>query len=233
MFLGAVNSEYNLLGAMSEQEFINGLDTADTETKRALHRKFKQANGGGGGQSRGSRAEFEKRISMLPGDIQRALANQAMQASDSKYYSVKDISQSKIVKMFRDDDNKTVGYGNISSAKLEKGNYFLLDKIQILYGVADQGETTPYKVNFNSLPDFIRNGEFELKANGTVLIPMTSAEAFFTDGDQRLVKGTLVLDNPKLIRDQQTIELNFEWASNAPDRAYMKAILHGTSVIKA
>jgi hypothetical protein len=42
-----------------------------------------------------------------------------------------------------------------------------------------------------------------------------------------------VLDNPKIIRDQQSIELNIEWSANAPQNTYLKAILRGTAVIKA
>ena len=106
--------------------------------------------------------------------------------------------------MLRDDDNKTVGYTNISSAKLEKGAFFLLHAIRLMYGVADQGTNSPLNVNFSITPDFIRNGEFEFKANGAVLVPNTSLEVFNTKGNNKLVEGTYVLDNPKLIRDQQT-----------------------------
>jgi hypothetical protein len=72
-----------------------------------------------------SRAEFEKRISLLPKEIQQGLASQSLQAVDTAYYVVKTISGSKVIKMFKDDDNKVVGTSNISSGKLEKGNYFL------------------------------------------------------------------------------------------------------------
>jgi hypothetical protein len=42
-----------------------------------------------------------------------------------------------------------------------------------------------------------------------------------------------VLDNPKIIRDQQSIEFNLEWAANAPANSFLKVILRGTAVIKA
>jgi hypothetical protein len=42
-----------------------------------------------------------------------------------------------------------------------------------------------------------------------------------------------ILDNPKIIRDQQSIELNLEWAANAPENTFLKVILRGTAVIKA
>jgi hypothetical protein len=178
-----------------------------------------------------SRAEFEKRISMLPKEIQVGLANQSLQAVDTAYYVVKTISGSKVIKMFKDDDNKVVGSSNISSGKLEKGNYFLLYGLQLLGGVGDNNDS-PGSVNYDVVPDYMRNGEFEFKANGTVLIPNTSCEVFQTTGKDTF-KGLWVLDNPKIIRDQQSIELNIEWSANAPQNSYLKAILRGTAVIKA
>ena len=178
-----------------------------------------------------SRAEFEKRISMLPKEIQVGLANQSLQAVDTAYYVVKTISGSKVIKMFKDDDNKVVGSSNISSGKLEKGNYFLLYGLQLLGGVGDNNDS-PGSVNYDVVPDYLRNGEFEFKANGTVLVPNTSCEVFQTTGKDTF-KGLFVLDNPKIIRDQQSIELNIEWSANAPQNSYLKAILRGTAVIKA
>lgn len=234
MNLGQIlTSEYTgIMGAANEQEVVAAVEQggreALTQVVRQAKRTAKQVTNNG----QGSRAEFEKRIHLLPKDIQGALASQSMQFVDTFFYVTKDVSQAKVVKMFRDDDNKVVGECNISSAKFEKGNYFLLHEIQLLYGVADAGETKPFKVNFNTLPDYIRNGEFELKAQGTVLIPATSLEMFYTEG-KNVVKGCYQLSNPKIIRDQHTIELNLEWGANAPDRAWVKAILRGTSVVKA
>jgi hypothetical protein len=87
-------------------------------------------------------------------------------------------------------------------------------------------------VNYDIIPDFVRNGEFEFKANGTVLVPNTSCEVFQTEGKDNF-KGLFVLDNPKIIRDQQSIECNLEWSANAPENSFLKVILRGTAVIKA
>lgn len=233
--LGQINeSEYNLLGAMNEAEFLGAVEQAPAEEKARFFRKTKEiAKQGAGKNARGSRSDFESRITLLPKEIQKGLASKSLQSVDISYYAVKDITNSKVVKMLRDDDNKSVGYTNISSAKLEKGAFFLLHGIRLTYGVADQGATTPLNVNFALTPDFIRNGEFEFKANGAVLIPNTSLEVFNTKGNNRLVEGTYILDNPKLIRDQQTIEFNLEWGTNAPSGAYLKVILMGTTVVKA
>ena len=233
--LGQSNeSEYNLLGAMSEAEFLGAVEQAQPEEKARFFRKTKEiARQGAGKNARGSRGDFESRINLLPRDIQKGLASKSLQSVDISYYAVKDITNSKVVKMLRDDDNKTVGYTNISSAKLEKGAFFLLHAIRLMYGVADQGTNSPLNVNFSITPDFIRNGEFEFKANGAVLVPNTSLEVFNTKGNNKLVEGTYVLDNPKLIRDQQTIEFNLEWGTNAPPNAFLKVVLIGTTVVKA
>ena len=224
-------SEYNLLGAMSEEEFLAALETAPPGDKRRMFRRMQQQSKSMAVSGKGSRGEFEKRLGLLPADIQKGLASQALQAVDSAYYVVKATSGSKVAKMFKDDDNKVVGMSNISSGKLEKGNYFLLYGIQLMGGMSDPGEN-PGSVNFGPIPDYLRNGEFEFKANGTVLVPNTSCEVFNTQGKDTF-QGLFVLDNPKIVRDQQGIELNIEWAVNAPTNTYLKCILRGTAVIKA
>jgi len=120
---------------------------------------------------------------------------------------------------------------NISSAKLEKGNMFLLNGLTLLAGTAGDGETA-MDVNFTVIPDYLRNGEFEFIANGATLIQNASNELFNTTG-QVIPVGHYRLDNPKLIKDQQTIEFNLEWGANAPASTFVKAILRGTVIIKA
>jgi hypothetical protein len=228
--LGAVaDSDVSLLGAMNEQEFLNAVDNAQPVEKVKLFRRMK----GAASTSAGSRKEFEKRIGLLPVDVQKGLGNQSLQITDTFLYVVKALEGSKNIKMFRDDDNKVTGFSNISSAKLEKGNFFLLHGLRIMYGVSDAGVNDPFGVNFDLVPDFIRNGEFEFKANGATIIPVTSCEAFNTKGSNRVVQNTFVLDNPKMLRDQQVFELNLEWGKAAPERSWLKAVLIGSSLVKA
>ena len=225
-------SEHNLLGAISEDDFLEALDTAPPQAKKKFFKKMQmQSRVQTTATSSRSRAEFEKRIHLLPTEIQKGLASQSLQAVDTVIYVVKSVAGSKVVKMFKDDDNKVVGISNISSGKLEKGNFFLLYGVQLMAGIAEANETAA-DVNFNIIPDYVRNGEFEFKANGTVLVPNTSNEAFFTEGKD-VFKGLYVLDNPKVIKDQQAIEFNLEWGTNAHANTYLKAILRGTSVIKS
>jgi hypothetical protein len=230
---GDINqNDNNLLGAINEDDFLAALNIAPEKEKKKLFRKLQaQSRSYAVSSSSRSRAEFEKRIHLLPVEIQRGLADQSLQAVDTAFYAVKPIGGSKSVKMFRDDDSKIPGYANISSGKLEKGNFFLLYGVCLMAGVADDTETFG-TVNFNVIPGYLRNGEFEFKANGTILLPNNSAEAFYTEG-KRTFRGMYTLDNPKFIKDQQPIEFNVEWASTAPDRTYLKAVLLGTAIIKA
>lgn len=233
MNLGEITqSEFQLLGAISDEELLMALEGASPQAKRnfskAIRSFAKQRNQA---PSRGSRGELEKRLHMLPKETQEGLARQTLQAVDAAFYVVKDISGSKVQKLLKDDDNKVVGLSNISSAKLEKGHLFLLNGLTLLAGTAGEGEKAS-DVNFTVIPDYLRNGEFEFIANGTTLMQNASNELFNTIG-QTIPVGHYRLDNPKLIKDQQTIEFNLEWGSNAPASTYVKAILRGTVIIKA
>lgn len=226
---GIADADSSLLGAMEDKDFLNAVDAAPAPEKLKLFRKLKSTPS----SSSGSRREFEKRMNQLPEDIQRALVNKALQPTDTYPYVVKAIENSKAAKMFRDDDNKVVGFSSISSAKLEKGNFFCLYGLRLMYGISDPGVTDPFGVNFDTLPDFIRNGEFEFKAAGATVIPVTSCEAFNTKGNNRVVQNTFILDNPKMLRDQQTMEMNLEWGKLAPERSWLKLVMIGSSVVKA
>ena len=225
-------SEYNLLGAISEDELLGALDRGSVLERKQFVRKVQTQTRAAAASSgpQNSRGEFEKRLHWYPKEIQSGLANKSLQAVDAAYYATKNISSSRIIKMFKDDDNKIIGQCNISSAKLEKGNIMLLAGIILLSGVAGQGLTAT-SVNYDILTETLRNGEFEFKANGATLVPSTSCDVFNTT-NMNLRKGLFLLDNPKVILDQQAMEMNIEWGANAPENTYMKVILIGTSVTK-
>jgi hypothetical protein len=228
MTLGEItNSDLDLMGAMSDEELLGALEAATPLQRKAFLQRIKKPKIIASGKS-DSRGEFEQRINLLPKDIQNGLASKNLQAVDAAYYVTKSVSGNKIVKMLKDDDTKIVGISNISGGKFEKGNVMLLSGIVIVasVGVA-KGEEGKYDV----LPDAIRNGEFEFKANGTTIVPITSLEVFNTTGTQRQ-RGYYKLDNPKMIYDQQSMELNLEWGANAAADTFVKAILIGTAVTK-
>ncbi len=189
MNLGDITqSEFSLLGAIGDEELIMAIDAAGPQEKKKFSKMIRQfARSRSAAPSKGSRGELEKRLHMLPREIQQGLARQSLQAVDAAFYVVKDISGSRVQKLLKDDDNKVVGLSNISSAKLEKGNFFMLHGLTLLSGVAGQDDG-PGDVNFGIVPDYLRNGEFEFIANGTTLIQNASNELFNTK-DQTVPVG--------------------------------------------
>src|ERR1035437_3431725 len=178
MTLGQItNSEYDLMGAMTDDDLLGALERASTTERKAFVKRIKGGKGGASATSgrSDSRAEFEKRVYMLPKEIQEGLANKTLQAVDAAYYITKSVSNAKIIKMLKDDDTKIVAVSNVSGGKLEKGNVMLLSGIILLASV---GVPKVEDAKFDLLPDNIRNGEFEFKANGTTLIPISSCEVF-------------------------------------------------------
>ncbi len=212
-----------------QEELLGRIWRNPRRRKRLVRHVFNKTKRVIGGKTT-SRDDFQRRFKQLPKSMRQGLLNKQKQLVDTTLYVVKDISGSKIVKMFQDDDNKVVSMSNISGGKLEKGNFMTLKGIQLLYGVAPEGQD--YKnVNFGVVPDFIRNGEYEFTANGSILIPSRSLEIFDTTGMQSR-RGYNGLVNPKMLETQQPLEFEAEWGSHAPERAYLKIILHGTSVAK-
>jgi len=220
-------SDLDLMGAMSEEELMGAIGRASVQERKAFLQRIRQPRHSASGRSN-SRSEFEERMHLLPQEIQNGLARKNLQAVDAAYYVTKNISDNKIIKMLKDDDTKIVGISNVSGAKFEKGNIMLLSGIILLASV---GVVKPEEGVYEVLTPFLRNGEFEFKANGTTLIPITSCEVFNTEGTNRQ-KGYFKLDNPKMIYDQQSMELNVEWGSNVPDNCFMKVVLVGTAVTK-
>lgn len=222
------NSDLDLMGAITDEELMGALEAATNQQRRAFVQKLKQPKTMFTGGKADSRVELEKRMHLLPKEIQEGLAKKTLQAVDAAYYVTKNVSSNKIAKMLKDDDTKIVGVSNISGGKFEKGNVMLLSGIILLASV---GTANAAEGNYDILPNAIRNGEFELKANGTTIVPITSLEVFNTAGTTRQ-KGFYKLDNPKIIYDQQAMELNVEWGANAAADTIIKAILIGTGVTK-
>jgi hypothetical protein len=218
------------LDAIDEQEELLGRIMRNPKNRRKLVKKVFNSKTTVAGGNATSRDDFQKRFKQLPAETRTQLLSKKKQLVDTALYVVKDVSNNKIVKMFQDDDNKVIAKSNVSGGKLEKGNYFTIKGIQLLYGV--HADTEDFKkINFGLLPDFIRNGEFEFVANGSILIPSMSLEVFNTAGMPHR-QGYFELVNPKMIETQQPMDLELEWGENAPDRAFIKAVLYGTSVAK-
>jgi hypothetical protein len=180
-------------------------------------------------EERSSRSEFFKKMALLPKEIQMGLMQRRLQLVDSAFYFVKSVSGLKNIKMITDTDNKAAGLGNVSKQKLEKDNHFLIDSIVLLAGTA----LTKEDVDFDIIPKQIRNGDFEFKINGGKAInpaARNSCEVFDTTGNTTVRRGIWLLENPKLVEAELSLEFNIDFAGPAADNTWLKAILIGSSI---
>ncbi|MFA6066901.1 MAG: hypothetical protein WC707_06995 [Candidatus Babeliaceae bacterium] len=185
------------------------------------------ASVGGGSANMTSKDEFLKRLSLLKGDGIGAKINAGdYRLADVAFYRTASISQVTEKKVLNTDDTKAFGIGNLQFRQLQKDQVFLLHAVRLMYGV-NSSTTDPGNVDFDLIPAVVANGEFELKANGGEIIPLSSCAIFDTEL-QQVPKGYYKLDNPVLIQTQKDIEFNMFWKTAAVQYAWLKLMLIGT-----
>ncbi len=225
--------EYNNQGALL------GLEAVEDEALLGALRRMnpiqrmkvvsKMANAGG---SRGSRAEMEKFFGELPPHIKEGLAKGDLRLADNMIYSIKAVT-SKTIKLFETQDDKETGLRNVSNAKLQKNQAFLVSGIYLLAGTsADGTKDKIIATKFKGLEEFpaIANGEFSLRSNKKQIVPETSNTVFKTDSLHNVPVGYYKLSNPRLIHDDVLIEMTVELGSmeGIPANTFIYAALHGT-----
>ncbi|MBD3637196.1 MAG: hypothetical protein HUJ25_07595 [Crocinitomicaceae bacterium] len=227
-----LESEYNNVGELfgfGELEKATR-HMSPMQRVKAISRLSRQVKG-----SRRSRAEMEKFFKQLPGHVKQELVKGKLRLADWTIYSIKQI-KSKTIKMFEPQDDKHVGLRNISNAKLPKNSVFLVSGIILLTGVSDNAadEEANKGINFKTISTVpaIANGEFSLKANKTQIVPENqSNRRFVTDNDHTLQWGYYKLDNPRLIKDEEVIEMVIELGTQyqIPPEQFLFAALDGTA----
>lgn len=176
---------------------------------------------------RGSRYEMEIRFGQLPKDIREGLLKKRLQLVDQRFYVVKEVTSKSSIDMIQGTDQKAVGLANWSSSKLEKDNWFILCGIKAAYAVSAAKESA----DFDLLPPFIRNGEFELEA-GKKLLPATDGEIFNTKNRNDVEIASFKLENAKIIEPQVEIKMPFKFATSAGATAcWMRVTFIGSSVV--
>jgi hypothetical protein len=234
-----MNDVENLL----ESEFGNLMDLAgvDTDTYQSLMgqiRKLPPAQRVKAAQKlmnntpitlqRGSRYEMEIRFGQLPKEIREGLLKKRLQLVDQRFYVVKEITSKSSIDMLMGTDNKAQGLANIANGKLEKDNWFILTGIKTLYEVADTKESA----DFDLIPPFIRNGEFELEAGTKKILPPIDAEVFNTKNRADVEIGAYKLENAKMIEPQVEIKMPFKFATGAGSTmCWMRVTFIGSSII--
>lgn len=227
-----MDSEYNNVGELfgfGELEKATR-HMSPMQRVKAISRLSKQVKA-----SRRSRGEMEKFFKQLPKHVKQELVKGKLRLADWTIYSIKQI-KSKTIKMFEPQDDKHVGLRNISNAKLPKNSVFLVSGIILLTGVsADPNNEEENKaINFRSLSTVpaIANGEFSLKANKSQIVPENqSNRRFVTDNDHTVQWGYYKLDNPRLIKDEEVIELVVELGTQTgiPPEQFLYVGLDGTA----
>jgi hypothetical protein len=204
--------------------------------------------------AKGSRAHMENRIVNLEPRLADGLVNGGKQLVDTAFYFLKSAGSKTTLDMIADDDSKVPGLCNVSRGRLDQDEPFLLAGIMLLTGVAaGTSQAEGLACDFGVIHKNLRNGEFELKANGKTLIPEMSTEVFVTHreinslvdvdgtgtganaatavvmGEDAKV-GLWIPDNPKLIKSNVEMKFTLNWGVALPTNTWVKLVLLGTRV---
>jgi hypothetical protein len=232
--LNGALEEYNNSGALlgldgsDGDELVGALRSMNPVKRQRTINKLAST----GASSKGSRAEMEKFFAELPASIKEALVKGDLRLADTLIYSIKPVN-SKTIKLWETQDDREVGFRNISNAKLPKNQALLVSGILLLVGTsAGIGKDQILATKYTGIENYpaILNGEFNLKYNKKQVVPETSNYVFRTDQYNLVPVGYYKLANPRLIIDDVLIELTIELGSTEgiPANTYVYAGLHGT-----
>ena len=174
--------------------------------------------------------------------------------SDHVIYATKSVSGATTVKLFEDSDSRMVGVCNISKAKMEKNEYFLLSGIRLLQGTgtgttADKSGIAAITTDWDLLEFKVKNGEFTFRVSQKTLIDRMSLLPFanfnesivtgqtynvggYAFGSAGNLPGFVKLANTKLINPDESIECNLEWVAAATTNSFVRIELYGTRIIQ-
>ncbi len=180
---------------------LNGFGELSLQAKQGVVKKLTAATRGRGIVSTHDltgKAEFERRMHLLPQGIQKALRSGQLQLVDKVLYTTRLVGTESQSELMVNSDVAVAGICNLSNRKLDPNQYFLLMGVQLLSGVSSDPKAAAYDSPVNN----IINGEFELTVGSTVMIPRTSCEVFRSGDITNFPKSYWKLDNPKMISPQ-------------------------------
>ncbi len=171
------------------------------------------------------RRQALERIPKMAESVQKKLITGNAQISDMQYYSCAEIS-GKGADLIDESVNRKLGLTNLDGGKIDKDKEFILSALKFAYD-ANKIDGA-YK---DAIPPEVYNGEWELQLDGKKVfdnMPMS----IFADGisgyNVNKPYGYYVLNNPKHIKPQTTIELEVKTPANV--NGFLKVYLIGTSV---
>ncbi len=183
-----------------------------------------------------AKAEFEKRISMLPEHIKKDLASGTLQIVDQELYAVRAIGGQQQVEILQNADDKEVGRTNVNARKLEKDAPFLCTALVVTSGIGATGDNSIGDIGatgFSRMPYALMNGEFSLEVGKKSLISDMAMEVFNTRNMSNVREGYYKLENPKWIEPQTEIIFEVKTPVAADPKTYIKVQFVGATVAKA
>ncbi|MEM4363711.1 MAG: hypothetical protein QXS90_00365 [Candidatus Diapherotrites archaeon] len=211
---------YGLALDLSENEVGALMTQRSVEAKRKAHQYMRMATTPNV-TSKGSRAQMENKLLLLPSQLRHALKSGKAQISDATYYTTKSIvNQNGKIDMFLPSDDKREGFSNVNKAELETNRYFLLESIRLtasqIITFTTPGSYAPYDYvgdadyDTANIPTYILNGEWAFIVGSRTLFANQSTRVFAQTymGVQAIQKGQFHLDNPKLV--PPNVRIKFE-----------------------
>lgn len=184
-----------------------------------------------------SRTEFMERAGLVAG-LEANLNAKTHKFADAVIYGTKVMGGSSSKEIFEAKDTTRDSITNLNNAKLEAGQYFLLEKIRVLSAtVSADTDAQLAGASYDIAKDAILNGEIEIEVSGKTCFPRTSCRIFDKTGEATDgLAGCYKLANPVLIAPQSlinaTIRVNSAVASSLELEAVRVELL-GSKVIPA
>jgi len=189
-----------------------------------------------------SRSNYIARLDQIDPAVATKIKTGEYQLCDSEIYSVVALGDTAtaIADLFPQDQAKSTSLRNIANQKLPVEQWFLLQAIEILYGIDAAHAGVIGTFGYEPIPAIVFNGEVELSQNGRKLISRQSLAGWFTGvaaygvavgplGSTFNGRAIYKLDNPKFIRPQEELKGKIEWAHTVgAANSYLKIRLIGT-----
>ena len=234
----------NGLNAAQKSQLISLLNSFDPQSQSTIATALAESPNAIGGNTSmvTSRGAYISRLDQIDPVVASKIQSGEYQLCDSEIYSVVALgaAATALPDLFPQDQAKSTSLRNIANQKLPVEQWFLLQAIEILYGIDAASSGAAGTFGFEPIPAKVFNGEIELTQNGRKLISRQSLAAFFTGiaaygvavgplGNTFNGRALLRLDNPKFIHPQEELKAKMEWAV-APGAAnsYVKIRLIGT-----
>jgi hypothetical protein len=240
MTLNALNG----LTVTQKNQILSLLDSFDPASQAAINSALANGSPISDNTTFGtSRSAYISRLDQIDPIVAAKIKAGEYQLCDSEIYSVVALGTATAISdLFPQDQAKSTALRNIANQKLPVEQWFLLQAIEILYGIDASHAGADSDFGIELIPAKVYAGEIELTQNGRKLISRQSMGAFFQGVTASTVavgqlgldrtfnaRAIMRLDNPKFIKPQEELKGKMEWAYAAgAASSYIKIRLIGT-----